>query len=172
MSKKLLTGIAVLVAGYVAASPYITVHQLKAAAEKRDAEAIAEHVDFPSVRQSLKDQMNAAFLKEMAADEGMQGNSFAVLGTAFAGVMIDKAVDAYITPAGLAQLMAGEKPKPGAGENDSGKTPFGDAAMSYEAYDKFHVTVNGADGEQGKFVLRRQGLGHWKITDIIIPLGR
>jgi hypothetical protein len=54
---------------YIAASPYITVYQMKSAAERHDGEALSEHIEFPSVRQSLKDQMNAMLMKEMAKDD-------------------------------------------------------------------------------------------------------
>lgn len=176
MSKgKIVVGVAAgLFALYVATAPYITVHQMKSAAESYDGEALSEHIEFPSVRQSLKDQMNAMFAKTMAEDEEMKDTPFAALGAAFAGMMVDKMVDAYVTPAGIAQLMAGEKPHPGAAKgggssNNSGRKPLSDASMSYESLDKFVVRVKGEDGDEGKFVLRRRGI-NWKLTDVIIPL--
>ncbi|WP_011588132.1 MULTISPECIES: DUF2939 domain-containing protein [Alcanivorax] len=176
MSKgKVALGIALgLFAIYVVAAPFITVYQMKSAAENYDGEALSEHIEFPSVRQSLKDQMNVMFAKQMTEDEEMKDNPFAVLGAAFAGVMVDKMVDAYVTPAGITQLMAGEKPQPGAGQGDDStgsaeRNPWEDASMSYESFDKFVVKAKGADGGDGKFVLRRQGIG-WKLTEIIIPL--
>lgn len=163
--------VGVLLAIYVAASPYLTVHQMKSAAEKHDGEALSEYIDFPSVRQSLKDQMNAMFIKEMAKDEKMQDNPFAVLGSAFVGIMVDKMVDLYVTPAGITQLMSGEKPT--ATEGDGGNSSstqkiLSDASMSYESPDKFVVKVKGRTNEEGKFILRRHGIG-WKLTEIIIP---
>ena len=118
--------------------------------------------------------MNVMFAKQMTEDEEMKDNPFAALGAAFAGVMVDKMVDAYVTPAGITQLMAGEKPQPGAGQGDDStgsaeRNPWEDASMSYESFDKFVVKAKGADGGDGKFVLRRQGIG-WKLTEIIIPL--
>jgi hypothetical protein len=168
---KILAAIGALFAIYIAAAPYITVHQMKSAAESRDGEALSEHIEFPSVRQSLKDQMNAMFMKEMAKDE-MKDNPFAVLGAAFAGVMVDKMVEAYVTPAGITQLMSGEKPKQvegGGADSNSTRKPLSDASMSYESMDKFIVKIKGNTGDEGKFVLRRRGIG-WKLTEIIIPL--
>jgi len=174
MSKgKIIAVIGGLFAIYVAAAPYITVYQMKSAAESHNGEALSEHIEFPSVRQSLKDQMNAMFMKEMAKDE-MKDNPFAALGAAFAGVMVDKMVEAYVTPAGITQLMAGEKPKPAQGGESgggSGRKPLSDASMSYESLDKFVVKVKGGTGEEGKFVLRRRGIG-WKLTEIIVPLDK
>jgi hypothetical protein len=176
MSKgKVALGIAAgLFAIYVAAAPYITVQQMKSAAENHDGEALSEYIEFPSVRQSLKDQMNAMFAKKMAEDEKMKDNPFAALGAVFAGMMVDKLVDSYVTPAAITQLMAGEKPQPTAGQseetpNSSSRKPLADASMSYESLDKFVVRVKGNDGGEGKFVLRRRGLS-WKLTEIIAPL--
>ena len=169
--------VGVLFAIYVAAAPYITVHQIQAAAESRDGEALSEHIDFPSVRQSLKDQINAAFLKEMTNDEGMKDNGPAALGALFAGVLVDRLADglieAYVTPAGIAQLMAGEEPGPDG--HDSGDKsrckPLSDGSMSYESLDKFVVRADGDTGEECKLVLRRRGIG-WKVTEIIVPMGK
>lgn len=159
---------------YVVAAPYITVHQMKSAAEARDGEALSEHIEFPSVRQSLKDQMNAMFAKKLTKDEEMKNNPFAALGAMFAGVIVDKMVDAYVTPAGITQLMAGEKPQRGTGQSESGtrtsdRKPLSDASMRYVSLDKFVVKVKGEDNRETKFVLRRRGIS-WKLTDIIIPL--
>lgn len=178
MSKgKVFLGIAAgLLAIYVAAGPYIVVQQIRFAAEERDGEALSEHVEFPSVRQSIKDQVNAEFAKQMAEDPSMQDNPFAALGAAFAGVMVDKMVDAYITPAGITRLMAGEKPTqrsvPRGGEQpgQTERRPLADATMAYESLHKFVVKVKSEEGGEGKFILRRQGLVGWKLTEIIIPL--
>jgi hypothetical protein len=104
----------------------------------------------------------------------MKDNPFAALGAVFAGMMVDKLVDSYVTPAAITQLMAGEKPQPTAGQseetpNSSSRKPLADASMSYESLDKFVVRVKGNDGGEGKFVLRRRGLS-WKLTEIIAPL--
>jgi hypothetical protein len=176
MSKgKVAVGVAAgLFVIYVAAAPYITVYKMKSAAKDYDGEALSEHIEFPSVRQSLKDQMNAMFAKKMAEDEEMKDNPFAAVGAAFAGMMVDKMVDAYVTPVGITQLMAGEKPHPredsgGESSNSPDRKPLSDASMSYESLDKFVVKVKGDDGDEAKFVLRRRGID-WKLTDIVIPL--
>lgn len=167
---KLLAGIAAMFAIYVAAAPYIAVHQMKYAAASRDGEALSEYIEFPSVRQSLKDQMNAAFMKEMTNE--LEGNPFAAVGAAFAGMMVDKLVDAYVTPAGITQLMLGENPnqnESGEPAGDSAQEPFANASMSYDSLSKFVVTVKGDTGDEGKFILRRRGIG-WKLTEILIPI--
>ena len=101
-----------LLAIYLAAAPYITVYQIKSAAKAHDGVALSQHIDFASVRQSLKDQMNAKFMRELGQNSAGLGEPFAVLGLALAGVVVDKAVDVYVTPAGVTQLMQGHKPQP------------------------------------------------------------
>lgn len=154
MSKgKLAVGVALaLFAIYVVAAPYITVYQMRSAAERQDGEALSEHIEFPSVRQGLKDQMNAMFAKKMI-DNGMM-------------------IDAYVTPSAITQLMAGEKPLSSEEKGDSrssNRKPFSDVSMSYKSLDRFVVTVKGEDGDEGKFVFRRRGID-WKLTNIIIPM--
>lgn len=167
---KLLAGFAALFAIYVVAAPYITVHQMKSAAESRDGEALSEYIEFPSVRQSFKDQMNAVFMKEMTSE--LEGNPFAAVGVAFAGLMVDKMVDTFVTPAGITQLMSGEKPdvaQDSKAEGGAAREPFANTSMSYESLSKFVVTVKGDNGDEGKFILRRRGIG-WKLTEILIPI--
>ncbi len=162
---------------YVIAAPYITVHQIKQAAKDRDAEALSEHVDFPSVRESMKAQLNAKIMKD--AGKELEGNPFAAFGLALAGTLIDKMVDVYATPAGLAQIMSGGKPAmPGAkGPSSEAGTvpeapkeePFARASMGYEGVSKFVVEVPDNKGGIARFILRRDGIG-WLLSDIRIPL--
>lgn len=173
--RKIFIGFSAVILGiYIVAAPYITVYQMKSAAESQDGDALSEYIEFPSVRESLKDQMNAMMAKKMAEDDDIKKNPFSALGAAFAGMIIDKMVDVYVTPAGIRQLMAGNRPQPGKeqDENSSPSTrrkPLSDATMSYESIDKFVIRVKTDDGGEGKFVLRRRGLS-WKLTDIVIPM--
>jgi hypothetical protein len=161
----------------VAAQPYLTVNRMRAAAERKDGEAFSEYIDFPSVRQSLKDQINAAFLQEMTKDEGKQQSGAAALGAAVGGIMVDRLADAfleaYVTPAGITRMMAGDQP--GGEGHDTGDEPgcrlMSDGSMSYESLNKFVVSTKGDAGEECRMVLRRQGIG-WKVTELIIPLAQ
>ena len=98
----------VLVLGYLFATPYITAYQMKVAAEAKDGEALSEFVDFPALRESLKDQMTGKLRKEMAEDV-IEGNPLSVIGTAFGGMIVNGIVDKFVSPAGLMQLMKGKK---------------------------------------------------------------
>lgn len=169
--KIMLAVIGGLLAFYLVTSPYITVYQMKSAIANHDIEAFSKHVEYPSIRQNLKDQMKAMFTKKTNESKD---NPFATMGASFAGMMVDKIIDTYVTPSSITQLMSGEKPKLGLGNNNvesnnPSRKPLADASMSYESIDKFVVKVKNTDGGEGRFILRRRGI-NWKLTEIIIPL--
>ena len=176
----IIAAIAIFAAWY-AYSPYQTVHAMKAAGEHRDGEALAEHIDFPSVRASIKEQINARLLK--VVKEESEENPVKALGAAFGGMLVDKLVDAYVTPAGLMQMMEGERPedvvadeiaseitgKSEASQNE--KKPFQNASYSYESLDRFVASVkDDKSGEEIRFVLTRSGIAKWQLTEILIPM--
>ena len=49
----------VSVIAYVAAGPYITIVQIKKGIAEQDSEQLAEKIDFPMLRQELKEQLRA-----------------------------------------------------------------------------------------------------------------
>ena len=139
--KKMIIGggvIGALILFYIFASPYLTVYQMKNAAENQDGEALSEYIDFLTLRRSLKDQINVMIGKEMAK-EAMNDNLFAYLGAAFGTILVEKIVDTYVTPAALMELMEGEKLE--SKESRQGSTvrrdspkPFANASLSYESF--------------------------------------
>lgn len=170
--KRWVIGLSALAALYFALSPFMAIHQMRSAAEERDGEALAEYIEFPSVRQDLKDQLNVALGRSMAED--LKDNPFAMLGGLLGSVLIDKTVDAFVTPAGITQLMRGQMPKESGrveqSKSPSQERPFHGARYRYEAWDKFSVTVaDEGEGDEIKFILRRRGIG-WKLTAIRLPL--
>jgi hypothetical protein len=179
--KYLIIAVIAILAAYYSYSPYQTVHAMKSAGENRDGEALAEHIDFPSVRQSIKEQVNVKLLK-IVNDES-KDNPIGALGAAFGGMLVDKLVDAYVTPAGLIQMMKGDTPEDvvadgissdvtgrDADDQDPGK-PFENASYAYESLDKFTATVkDDKSGDEIRFVLRRSGFANWKLTEILIPM--
>lgn len=175
--KAILGTVVVGVVAYVVATPYITVYQIKEAAEKRDAVALSRHIDFPSVRQSLKDQMNASISKKIGGDENAKDNFLATLGKEIGGMFVDKVVEVYVTTSGIRQLMVGEKPEvievdvPASESSDKPEPtekPLSHSSMSYESFDRFVVHHKNKAGKEGQFVLHRQGI-QWKLSEIILP---
>ncbi|MCZ2103248.1 MAG: DUF2939 domain-containing protein [Burkholderiales bacterium] len=70
MTKKYLAipALFALALAWFVAAPGIAVHQISTAGQARDAQALAEYVDFESVRASLTEQINALVPHRMAGD--------------------------------------------------------------------------------------------------------
>ncbi|KUY92098.1 MULTISPECIES: DUF2939 domain-containing protein [unclassified Burkholderia] len=107
--------VAVLMAiGYAYASPYVALGRLKSAIDARDAQAVSEYVDFPSLRISLKQQVTEELMRRI--DAVKKDNPFAVIGALIGSALIGPLVDAYATPEGVAALMNGIPPRGNPGE--------------------------------------------------------
>ncbi|MDS0862361.1 DUF2939 domain-containing protein [Burkholderia pseudomultivorans] len=100
--------------GYAYASPYIALDRLKSAVDARDAQAVSEYVDFPSLRISLKQQVTEELMRRI--DAVKKDNPFAVIGALIGSALMGPLVDAYATPEGVAALMSGLPPRGNPGE--------------------------------------------------------
>jgi hypothetical protein len=162
--------IMISVVGYVAAGPHLTVSAIKTGIVEQDLEKLSENIDFPILRQNLKEQLKTAMMKNAAAE--LNNNPFAALAVGFATTMVDGIVDSFVTPSGLAALMEGKNPTKigGAGRTEHPKKDelFKNARFSYDSVSKFSVWVPNDQGEEARFVLQRDGLS-WKLVNLIIP---
>ena len=177
--------LALLIALWIGAGPYLAVADIERGINDKDSERLAERVDFPTLRQNLKDQLKVTILKSAAKE--LEDNPFGALATGLATTLVDGLVDAFITPAGLASLMDGERPSvgsiPSRAESSPAQTPepepdqkqkqdrdlFKNARHSYDSLSRFSVWVPGQDGRETRFVLQRDGLS-WKLVNVILPL--
>lgn len=132
---------------------------------------MAEHVDFVTLRQNLKDQLNARMMTAVDADGEGVG---AALGAMLGGFIADRAIDAYVTPSGLASVMNGAKPTvtgPDSGDDAESSEPqkaMENATLRYEAWDRFSATIAHEDGSSTALILRRRGLS-WQLTNLLLP---
>lgn len=167
---KFLVGLVLIaLVGYFFASPYLTAYKIKEAVAKGDGKSLASYVDFEALRQSFKDQLSAIMASEMK--DGSADDPFAGLGALFSGAMIDKMIDAYVTPEGLSTLIKREGPALGEeGSAKGGKTSSASkVSMSYESLNRFIITIKGDTvGQDMKVVLERSGFA-WKVTEIRLP---
>jgi hypothetical protein len=151
------------------ASPHWQLYRMRAAVEARDADALARHVDFPRLRDSVK----VAIMGRLGAD-GMlaasRSNPFAAFGKAMALAVIDPVVDAAVSPAGVvAMLDAGdirvrpmpEEQAPASGEQPREKLNYD---LSYRSWNQ--VVVERADGGGVRFVLDRSGVWTWRLVAV------
>lgn len=166
----LLFGAAVFV------SPYWVLRDMRAAVQSRDAARLSEHVDFPSLRDDLKSQLTLKMMH--AAGQTGEGHAASGLASALVLGLVDRAVDAMVSPAGIQMMFEREQVriKPGSGEPPTGSSapsdeeqrPRRDFKLSYDSWNQ--VRIHDADGSPGAFILRRHGLFNWKLAAMILPV--
>lgn len=116
-------------AGWAIGSPYWTLHQIKAAAEREDKRALYPYIDLPAMREDLKAQM--------LSGAGKDEQAIAAIGSWFLDGLITKDMIAQ----GFIIYLA----------TDAGS---GDYEVSRTGFDSFNVTT-----EDGKIYFERNGLG-------------
>lgn len=169
-----LAGLLVIFAIYLYASPYIALYNIKNAAEQKDADKLSGYIDFPSVKQSVKDQVKAAMVEELAASDEQDG--FEALGTMLAAAMIDPLVDGLVTPDGVALMLQGQKLDfDSSNDSSEDKAKINNEDIDYKAgylsFNRFKVQIIDADDsdESLDVIMHRDGLS-WKVTRISFSL--
>lgn len=104
----------IIIAGFSLA--YITsiglsLYQLRTALFEEDAVQLTQSIDFDSVRESLRGQIDDLVKQKMGESKG--GNMLAALGMAIAGPMVEQMLEGYVTPEGIFELIRTGKPKLG-----------------------------------------------------------
>lgn len=152
-------------------TPYIAVRGMKAAAESKDAAKLADYVNFPALKASLKGSFNAKLASTVTNDKSE--NPMAAFGAALAAALINPMIDALVTPESLAMLMKGDKPQPSSiAKQSKSQDSDTDTTMSYESFDRFVVTVKkkGSQDAPVGLVFNRDGFASWKLSALRLPL--
>ncbi|CAE6860222.1 UNVERIFIED_ORG: hypothetical protein J2Y81_003880 [Paraburkholderia sediminicola] len=181
--------------GFCYASPYMALNTLKRAADARDAQTVNEYVDFPALRESLKQQVTGLLTRRL--DGQGNGNPLAAIGAMIGVALIGPLVDAYATPDGVAALLNGMPPRGNPGERPpvpagAGNSPTAPAAApepapaaagnngnsatppqppqttaGYRGLNEFVVSYqHGAGDARYSAILRREGLFTWKLAAV------
>lgn len=144
--------------GFFVAQPYITAYRMKLAADAQDSEKLAGFIDFESVRDSVRPQVQgrvAAETEGVADDERTQA-AIDIIGSAVAG----GAVDRYVTPEGIAELMRHS----GGGSGDSVE-----ASAGYRSLNRFAIVLDDTESDRAvELILTREGL-EWLVTEVQLP---
>ena len=149
-------------------TPFMAVNRLQAAAERGDAQALNEMVDFPALRASIRTEVQGATARGIQKDGGV----FAAIGAAAAGFVVGPVVDAAVTPQGIGLLMKGRSP--GDDETDSANDEDwrDDVKITrrWEASDRFVVRYSDRTSGDDRIalVMRRDGL-EWRLSGIRFP---
>ncbi|WP_416907749.1 MAG: DUF2939 domain-containing protein [Polymorphobacter sp.] len=160
--------LALCAGGWYFASPSIAMSGLRDAALAGDRQALAERVDFPAIRESLKEQVRAYMMKSIQNDDF---NPFAALGLMMAGAIIDGLIDSAVSPSGLKVMVdRGKLDDPNNSLSDDETAPV-KWEIIRDGIDIFRaIPKNDADAEiksNVSLVFRRDGLG-WDLVDIEI----
>lgn len=160
-----LTAVLIAGAGWYYASPAMAMSGLRDAAVAGDKDELKERVDFPAVKDSLKGQIKAGMMAEMAKEKD---NPMAGLGAMMAMAMIDPLIDGLISPDAIkAMVEKGKLEKPG----NAAAAPRSEPKWTIErnGLDTFRASTNSDDGNSSpKLVFKRDGLS-WRLVDIEIP---
>jgi len=182
--RRIAIGLAVLGLAFGAfylASPPAAVSGLRDAIARGDTIELGDRVDFTSVRQGLKEQVNARVLGKDYQD--LASSPFGSIAIGVASKLLEGRLDSFLTPAGLADLASGRIPgederseqapshPPGPEPAEPPAAPFAHARIDRETLGRFSAWVPAEAGGEIRFVFRLQGLG-WKLTDIILPPGK
>jgi len=178
-NKALLAGlIGLLLLLGLFASPYLTLYQMRQAAQAQDAQGLSEHVDWPSLRDSLKTGVQARLAHQDVNEQG-QPTRAAAWGAAVAGALLGPMVDSLITPQSLSRLMQGQSPgsaalglpSPQAKSEQEAEAKALEWNSHFEGINRFVFSVRkpGADEEPIHLVLRREGLLNWKLAELRLP---
>src|SRR5689334_6162338 len=97
----------VLVLAWVAAGPYMTIRAIQHAVQAQDAGELAEQVDFPALRTSLKAQLVDEMIRQAGPD--VQTNPFGAIALTMATGVVNGLVDGMVNPGGLGAVMQGRR---------------------------------------------------------------
>ena len=167
-----LVGLFVIFAIYLYASPYIVLNSIKNAVQAEDADKLSGYIDFPSVKESMKEQVKAAMMKEVVSSN--EKNGFEALGTMLATAMIDPIVDSMITPAGIGLMLEGKSMDLGLDRKESkpeikAKDLNLDYKAGYVSFNRFKVEIINPDQKTINVIMDRDGLS-WKVTRLDFSL--
>jgi hypothetical protein len=188
----------VAVAAYWYWSPFLAVRQLQSAAEKRDADAFNEHVDYQKLRASIKSQYSDRWADKFGKTADSD-NDFARLGAAFGNIIgkavVSPIVDALVRPETIMRAMqvghlsitaTDKRPAdtpPQSAVNPTNQTnveprnEHGKVTWAYERQGVNKVIAFATDpkhpDEQNEdklgLVLQRSGFATWKLSEVRLP---
>lgn len=173
----LAAALVLLLAGYLAAGPFLAIRGIQASLQERDLGRLERHVDFETLRGNLRGQVEARLAK---AAEGIGGGMLAGAAREFVGQVSSHAVDAMVSPTGIAVLLEGRSlsrrmtgdADAAAPASDPGQPgayqPLSHARTRFESPTRFTATTDSTDGKPVVFVFELQGL-RWRLTDIRLP---
>lgn len=175
--KKIIVGVALAaVVVFVVAwavSPILAAQALVRAAKSGDERRIEALVDFPSLRTSLKEELNAELVERMRRDPRVVESGLGGLGMMLAPMLLSGAVETLITPEVVANMVVtAEAPDP-ARPSDPDPTDRRDTddihqSWGYRSLNEFAVTLTDRDRPDDRLalIMVRYGMFEWKLAAV------
>jgi hypothetical protein len=175
---KRVIGVLLIIVLAYAAYPYIALYRLGDAIRGGDAGDVEGKVDWPSLRQGLKDDLNTHFAAKAGADSD---DTMAALGTVIAGKMISSVVDSTVTPSGLSVIMQTGRAGPTIVHDIAPAVPEMQkdrplprvASSGFHGLGAFEAEIAPREGDgNGKLLKVRLELegGYWMLTHVYLPM--
>ncbi len=174
--KKIAALVLVMVGAGFYATPYLAVNDMRNAAKARDATTLNQYIDYPAVKESLKQSLNSDMSKTLLKDKTDSGmNAFA---TMFASAFVNPLIDILVTPENMALMLQAEMPKAldthdtsTPNENNNSKQDELIISKHYQNFDHFVVTMAKKSHPDlvFTFTLARIGLVNWQLKGLAVP---
>lgn len=162
------------IAGYYYASPWITLNNLRSDAMAGKADKMSEYVDFPSLRESLKSQIQAVMMGSLSKPE-LKDNPFSGLAMVMAGSIVEGLVNTMASPNGIVNMVQGKDLREGvaaqpsasaSGPDSPAPTKAFNGSVNYDGLSRVIVKGKDAKPDAPYIVMKREGLFSWKVVDI------
>lgn len=147
-------------------TPYLAINNLKDAVAKKDYETVSSYIDFTSLKESIKTQLNASLTKNAAAKG--EDSFISIMAKAFIAPM----VDAMVTPENMTRIIGGKDPIIDKADEQkilaSDVDEKVDMSMGYKDFNTFSVDVKSSK-KTITFIFHRDGLFSWKLAALKLP---
>lgn len=145
-------------------APYSTLMSIKDAAQRGDAVALNQMIDFPSFKSSIK-----ILMTESVADSSEKGFG-ALFKRVLVGAIAGPVIDAMVTPESIVSMFSGTLPTKADRSPESNGGQGNDSAnivvtKTWDGLSVFRVRVQAIEhpADTVTFVLRREGLS-WRLS--------
>jgi hypothetical protein len=150
------------------ASPGWTLHQMKAAADANDPDALNSYIDYPALREDLE----AEIMGQMMAQAKKDKSGFGGLGLAIGTAMIGPVIRGLVTPAGIRAALIAKRDQAQAKAAPQAASALrvpDDPVIVRRGFSEFLVASK--KQPQSGLVFKRHGLS-WKLSGVDLPPNR
>lgn len=167
-----LAGLLLALLAFLIAGPYLAMNGIRNVVAAGEYGELWRFVDFERLRDSVRPQVQDRIVRGLMERLGPGGTAQTVGGVT--SVIAEPAIDAIVSPAGIALLMHGNalaqrlSGQPGENRDTASQDPLRNARTRWESPSLFTATVLNAEGKPVVFEFRRDGLS-WKLAGLRLP---